>query len=169
MQLRRRGLFRFYLIRAYRIKDEMEIILKQDVGKLGKAGTVIKVKDGFARNFLIPNGLAVPSTLTNLKKLERERQREILQLEKARKDAEALRDRLAALSLTIPVLTQEEDKLYASITSNDIAGALLGEGLSIDKNAIMLDEPIKSLGIYEVPIKLHPQVLATIKLWVVKK
>lgn len=147
----------------------MEVILKRDVDKIGKAGTIIKVKDGFARNFLIPNSLAVPLTAENLKRLEQEKQRKISQLEKVKKEAEELSKRLEALSLTMPVLTQEEDKLYASITAQDIAHALAEEGVDIDKNIIMLDEAIKSLGIYEVTAKLHPEVSCKIKIWIVKK
>jgi large subunit ribosomal protein L9 len=147
----------------------MEIILNQDVDKLGKGGQIIKVKDGFARNFLIPNGLAVPLTPANLKRLEQERQKKAIQLEKVKKEAEQLKDKLASLSLTLPVLTQEGDNLYASISAQDVSHALKEEGIDIDKNSIMLKEPIKSLGIYEIPIKLHHEVEAKIKLWVVKK
>lgn len=147
----------------------MEVILRQDIERLGVAGTVVKVKDGFARNFLIPNGLAVPLTPVNLKKLEQEKERKILQSEKVKKAAEELKSRLAGLSLTISVLTHEEDKLYGNITSLEISGALKEEGFNIDKNSIVLDGPINALGIYEVPIKLHPEILADIKIWVVKK
>ncbi|MCX5702504.1 MAG: 50S ribosomal protein L9 [Candidatus Omnitrophica bacterium] len=147
----------------------MEVILNKDVNRLGKAGEVVKVKDGFARNFLIPNGLAILKTQANLKKLEQEKGRRFLELEKAKKQAEELKDRLANLSLTIPVLIQEEDKFYGSITPLDLAAALKEEGFDIDKNSILLDEPIKSLGIYEVSVKLHPEVLAKIKIWIVKK
>ena len=147
----------------------MEVILNQDVDKLGKNGTIVKVKDGFARNFLIPNELAIPLTPANLKKLEQNGVKKTLQLEKIKKESESIKERLEALSLTIPVLSQEEDKLYGSIASQDIMQALKEEGLDIDKNSIILDEPIKSLGIYEVPIKLHPEIIAKIKVWIVKK
>ena len=147
----------------------MEVILKQDVDKIGKAGTIVKIKDGFARNFLIPNGLAVPLTPANLKKLEQEKQKKILQLEKAKEGSKELKARLEGLSLTLPVLAQEEDKLYGSITAIDIAHALKEEGFDIDKSSIILDEPIKSLGIYEIPVNLHPEVSAKIKVWIVKK
>lgn len=147
----------------------MEVILRQDVERLGKAGQVVKVKDGFARNFLIPNDLAMTCTSANLKKLEQEKQKKVLQLEKLKKEAEKLSQKLIAFSLTIPVMIHEEDKLYGSVTSADILAALKEEGLNIDKNSIILDEPIKSLGIYEVPINLHPEVSTKIKVWVVKK
>jgi len=136
---------------------------------LGKAGAVVKVKDGFARNFLIPCGLAIPLTPANFKKLEQAKERKILQLEKIKKESEDKKARLDSFSLTIPALVKEEDKLYASIGSQDIAAALEDEGFDIDKKSIILDEPIKSLGIYEIPIKLHPEVTAQIKVWVVKK
>jgi large subunit ribosomal protein L9 len=147
----------------------MEIILNQDVDRIGKAGTIIKVKDGFARNFLIPNGLALPLTPANLKKIEQEKQRKASKLTKHKKDAEELKEKISALSLTMPVLTHDEEKLYASITAQDISAALKEEGLDIDKNCIVLDEPLKSLGIYEVPINLHPEVSLKVKVWVVKK
>ena len=147
----------------------MEVILNKDIDKIGKAGAVVKVKDGFARNFLLPNKLAIPLTPENLKRLEEERLKKNSEQEKIRKDAEELKSKLEGLSLTIPALTQEEDKLYGSIAAYDLAGALKEEGFEINKNSIMLDEPIKALGIYEVPVKLHAQVLAKIKVWIVKK
>lgn len=145
--------------------------MNQDVDKLGKTGEVVKVKSGYARNFLIPRGLALPATIANLKKLEQENQRKISQIEKIKKDAEQLKTKLTNLSLTIPVLTlrNNDERLYGSITQSDISGLLKEEGFDIDKNSIILEEPIKSLGIYEIPIKLQPEVLTTIKVWVVKK
>jgi len=147
----------------------VEVILNQDVNKLGKAGAVVKVKDGFARNFLIPNGLALPLTPSNLKRLEQEKQRKILETQKIQKESEDLKMRLESLSLTITASAKEEDELFGSVTSQDIAAVLKEEGLEIDKRHILLDEPIKALGIYEIPIKLHSEVTATIKVWVVKK
>jgi large subunit ribosomal protein L9 len=147
----------------------MEVILIQDVDRLGKSSSIIKVKDGYARNFLIPNKLAIPLTAQNLKKLEQDKQQKTLQSEKVKKLAEEQVRQLASMSLTITALTQEDDRLYGSITVGDIAAGLKDEGIEIDKNAITLPEPIKSLGIYEVSIKLHPEVSGTIKVWVVKK
>lgn len=147
----------------------MEIILTKDVEKLGKAGERVKVKDGFGRNFLIPRGLAMPSTAANLKRLEAEKQKRLQQQEKVKLAAEELRDKLANLSLTIAVLTQEDEKIYGSITAVEVAQALKEEGLDIDKNAIVLEEPIKTLGIFEVPVNLHPEVSTKIKVWIVKK
>ena len=147
----------------------MEVILSRDIDKLGKAGSVINVKDGFARNFLIPNGLCLPLNSANLKKLEQEKLRKTLESDKIKKEAELLKERLQAISLTLPVLIQEEDKLYGSITAQEITRALKEEGLDIDKSFIILDEPIKYLGIYEVSVRLHPEVGAKLKVWIVKK
>jgi large subunit ribosomal protein L9 len=147
----------------------MEVILKQDVEKLGKAGSVVKVKDGFGRNYLIAKGLAIPVTASNLKQLEQEKQRKEAQQVIRKKEAEAVKEKLAGMSLTIASLTQDDEKLYGSITNQDIAQALKDEGLEIDKNIIMLDEPIKALGIYEVPVELHLEVQTKVKVWIVKK
>jgi len=148
----------------------MEVILNQDVNKIGKAGSVVKVKDGFARNFLIPNNMAVPVTAGNLKKLEQEKAKKTLQLEQIKEEAEELKIKLANFSLTMAALAKEEDeKLFGSISAHEIVNALKEEGFEIDKSCIMLDEPIKALGIYEVPIKLHQEVETKIKVWVVKK
>ncbi len=147
----------------------MEVILKKDVEKIGKAGTVVKVKEGFARNFLFPRNLAQPVTGENLRKLEQDAKLKSAQSAKAKEESEKLKARLDSLSLTISALTQSEEKLYGSIQANEISEALKEEGFSIDKNLIDLVEPIKSLGIYEIPIKLHPEVIAKLKLWVVKK
>lgn len=147
----------------------MEVILSQDVDRLGKAGQVVKVKDGYARNFLIPNRLAVPMTSANLKKIEQETQQKMQRLDRAKKAAETLRDKLAGLSLTIAAMAQEQDKIYGSIGAGEIAAALKEEGFIVDKNTIRLEEPIKALGIYEIPLTLHPEISVTIKVWVVKK
>jgi large subunit ribosomal protein L9 len=147
----------------------MEVILNKDIEKLGKAGSVIKVKDGFARNFLIPNNLAVPLTPANLKKIEEQKQKKVSDLEKIKQGCQELKIRLEGLSLTIPVLTHEEDKLYAGISAQDIAAALKDEGFDINKDSIELVEQVKSLGIYEIPVKLHPEISAKLKVWIVKK
>lgn len=147
----------------------MEVILKANVPGLGTAGSRVKVKDGYARNFLFPRNLAVAVTSQNVKILEQEQKLKAQKLDKEKKEAEQLRDRLGQLSLTIPVLTQEKEKLYGSISSLEIAKALEDDGVTIDKNMIDLAEPIKGLGIYEIPVKLHPEVTATLKVWIVKK
>jgi large subunit ribosomal protein L9 len=148
----------------------MEVILTKDVEGIGKAGAVVKVKDGFARNFLLLQNKAVLVTAGNMKNLQEDKARRQLKEEKAKKAAEELKAKIATLSLTIAVLTQEEkEKLYANITAVELQKALSDEGIEIDKKAILLEEPIKALGIYQVPLKLHPEVTGEVKVWIVKK
>jgi large subunit ribosomal protein L9 len=147
----------------------MNVILKNDIEGIGKAGTVIKVKDGYARNYLFPHSLALESTPANLKKLEQEQKVRSLQSEKLKAAALALKDKLGKLSLTMPVLVQENEKLYGSISAVEIVKALKDEGFDIGTNLIVLEEPLKALGIFEVPVKLHADVMATVKVWIVKK
>ncbi|MCX5699720.1 MAG: 50S ribosomal protein L9 [Candidatus Omnitrophica bacterium] len=147
----------------------MEVILNKDVEKIGRAGTVVCVKEGFARNFLFPRNLAKPATASSLKKLEQDQLARFAQSAKIKEESELVKQRLSTLALTIPALTQGEEKLYGSIHALEIAEALKAEGFFIDKSIIDLVEPIKSLGIYQIPVKLHPDVIATVKLWVVKK
>jgi large subunit ribosomal protein L9 len=147
----------------------MEVILTKDVNKIGKAGTVVKVKDGFARNFLMPKGLAIVVTSGNLKKLEQDKQKISLESEKKKCLASDLKARLDSFSLTISVLAQEDGNLYGSIAAADISDALRNEGIEVDKGCIVLNNPIKALGIYEIPLMLHPEVESKLKVWVVKK
>ena len=147
----------------------MEVILNKDVVDIGKAGEIVKVKEGFARNFLFPQNLAKPVTSGSLKILEQEKQIKSAQSTKFKEQAIELQKRLDSFSLTISALAQDEEKLYGSIGPHDISEALKNEGFSINKNDINLIEPIKSLGIYEIQVKLHPEVTAKFKLWVVKK
>ncbi len=147
----------------------MEVILNKDVDRLGRSGQVLKVKDGYARNFLFPNGLALPATPDNLKKVEAAKQKRLQEEGRIRKEAEDLKAKLESLSLTMPVLVQEDEKMYSSITANEIVQALKDEGITLEKSAILLDEPLKSLGIYQVAVKLHREVTASVKVWIVKK
>ena len=147
----------------------MEVILTKDVYKIGKAGTVVKVKDGFARNFLMPKGLATVVTPGNLKKLEQDKQKIFLESEKRKGLANDLKARLDNLSLTISVLAQEDENLYGSILAADICVALKDEGIEIDKGCIILDNPIKALGIYEITLILHPEVETKLKVQIAKK
>lgn len=147
----------------------MNVILKKDIEGIGRAGTVVKVKDGYARNFLFPRSLALESTPANLKRLEQEQKARSVQSEKLKKSSLEMKARIEKLSLTLPVLVQEKEKLYGSITEVEIAKALQDEGIEVDKSLIVLEEPLKALGIFEVPVKLHAEVTATVKLWIVKK
>ncbi len=147
----------------------MKIILKQDIEKLGRSEDVVEVKDGYARNFLIPKGQAVLATSSNLNQLMQEKKKKLQQLERKKKEAKELAERLNGLSINVAVETYQEDKLYGSVTELDIIRALKEEGFKVDKNCIILKEPIKTLGIFDCAIKLHPEVQTEIKLWVVKK
>jgi large subunit ribosomal protein L9 len=147
----------------------MKVILRQDMEKLGKMGSIVKVKDGYARNFLFPRQLAIPATARNIKYLKDiERQNE-LKLQKIKAEAQQLAERLDGLSVNVQAQAGRDDRLYGSITAADIAQALEKEGFALNKKEIILNEPIKALGVYEVLIKLHPEVQARIKVWVVKK
>lgn len=146
----------------------MQIILKEDVERLGRAGDILKVSDGYGRNYLIPKGLAVEATNKNIKVLEHEKRLIENKKKKEKMDAETLAKRISETSITIPMQAGEEDKLFGSVTAMDIAEALSREGISIDKRNVLLDEPIKRLGIYTVNIKVHPEVTTELKVWVVK-
>jgi large subunit ribosomal protein L9 len=147
----------------------MQIVLKEDIDKLGRRGEVVKVADGYARNHLLPLGKALPATPGNLKVIEREKRRYVVRLTKEKEENEALSSRIQALSLTLVRKVGENDVLYGSVTSGDVAEALSKEGIVVDKRRIQLAEPIKSLGIYTIPIRLHPEVTAEVKVWVVKE
>ncbi len=147
----------------------MKIILKQDFEGLGKAGEIVEVKRGYANNYLVPKNIAVEASPGNLKEYEEQKKREAAQLNRARKSAEELAKELEKVSCTASVSVGEEDKVFGSVTSQTIAELLKEKNFEIDKRKILLDEPIKALGIYDVPIKLHPDVEAKIKVWVVKE
>jgi len=148
----------------------MQVILREDVESLDSSGTVLNIKDDYAHNYLIPRGMAVLTTPRNVRRLTHEK-RVISQRDtKRQKDAQALKAQLEALSLTIAKHTGEEDKLFGAVTNREIADALNEEtGLGIDRKSIMLEQPIKALGVYSVALKLTRDVTATMKVWVVAK
>jgi len=147
----------------------MKIILRKDFEGLGKAGDIVTVKDGYARNFLIPQGIALKADTAAVKQLESEKKMEEMKISRSKKAAEQLAEELAKVSCTATVTVGEEDKVFGSVTTQQIADLLKEKGYEIDRKKIRLDEPIKALGIYDVPIKLHPEVETKIKLWVVKE
>ena len=147
----------------------MKIILRQDHENLGEAGNIINVKPGFARNFLIPQGIAMAASPQNKKRFENEKKQMNWRKEQEKRKAEELAKQLESVSCTITVQVGEEDKLFGSVTSQNIAESLAAQEYEIDKRKIQLEEPIKSLGIYSVPIKLHTDVEAKVKVWVVKE
>ena len=147
----------------------MKIILKEDFESLGKVGEVVEVKAGFARNFLIPKQVALQATPQNLRVIEQEKARNKIKLSKDKRDAEVLAEQLKEVSLTANVQVGEEDKIFGAVTSQNISELLSAKGFEIDKRKIQLEDPLKALGVFEVPIKLHTEVEAKIKVWVVKE
>jgi len=145
----------------------MRVILREDVEKLGKAGEVVKVADGYGRNFLIPRQLAVPANVRNMKSLEHDRRVIETRAKKARKGAEATAEVLAAVSLTLPAKAGEEGKLFGAITSRDIAEALVKSGVAVDRKAIQLPEPIKQVGDYKVKVRVAAGIAPEISVRVV--
>ena len=147
----------------------MKIILKEDFESLGKVGEVVEVKAGFARNFLIPKQVALQVTPQNLRVFEQEKARNKIKLSKDKRDAELLAEQLKEVTLTANDQVGEEDKIFGAVTSQNISELLSSKGFEIDKRKIQLEDPLKALGVFEVPIKLHTEVEAKIKVWVVKE
>jgi large subunit ribosomal protein L9 len=145
----------------------MELILREDIQTLGKAGELVRVKPGFARNFLLPRGLAYEATEGNKKRIAGETRARAARLTAEKTDAEAQAARLGALELTLRGKAGEEGKLFGSVTAQDIAAALERAGHAVDRRKIELDHPIKTLGAHTVAIRLHPDVHAEVRLTVV--
>ncbi len=147
----------------------MKIILKEDIKKIGKMGQIVDVANGYARNYLVPKGLALEASTKNIRSLEHEKK--IIQ-EKAKKLKDSAQDigsRISSMTLTIKAKAGEEEKLFGSVTTMDIAEALLNEGIEIDKKRISLEEPIKRLGSYSVQIKLHSDVSVPLSIQIVQE
>jgi large subunit ribosomal protein L9 len=147
----------------------MKIILRKEHENLGAIGDQVEVKSGYARNYLIPNQIAYPSTDSAVRAIVEERKQGERRSKKQQGIAEKRAVDLEKLSITIPMQVGEEEKLFGAVTSSMIAEALKAHGVEVDRRSIMLDEPIKALGIYEVPVKLHSHVIAKIKVWVVSQ
>jgi large subunit ribosomal protein L9 len=147
----------------------MKVILNEHIDHLGKAGEIVDVADGFARNFLIPHGKAVLATTRSVKALEHAHRQVQAQLLRERKTAEAMKEALEKIAVNIVHEAGEEDKLFGSVTNRDIAEALVAEGFTVDHKTILLDNPIKTLGTFKVAIKLTTDVSAEIKVRVVAK
>ena len=147
----------------------MKVILRRDHESLGKIGEVVDVKDGYARNFLLPRGIAYAALSGNMKALEEEKKSVEKKNLQELKAAESLATELETVSVTIPVQVGEEDKIFGTVTTQMIADALKEKGHDIDKRKIEIEEPIKALGIYGVSVKLHASVNAKIKVWVVRE
>ncbi|MBM4149148.1 MAG: 50S ribosomal protein L9 [Lentisphaerae bacterium] len=147
----------------------VEVLLMADVKDLGSEGDVVKVSDGYARNYLLPRGVAAPVTEATRRKLAKQRAERAAELESQLGGAREMAGRLAKASVTVTVKTGDGEKLYGSVTASDIADALKAQGIELDRGQIELDSAIKDLGVFDVSVRLHPQVDAKVKVWVVEE
>lgn len=147
----------------------MQVILLEDVSSLGKAGDLVKVSDGFGRNFLIPQKKAILATEKNIKALEHQKRLVQHRMAKTKKDVQRLAQEIENLSCTFAKPVGESGKLFGSVTTMEIETYLKENGIEVDRKRIHLEEPIKSVGMYTVPVKLHPDVVANLKVWVVQE
>jgi large subunit ribosomal protein L9 len=147
----------------------MKVILRKNFDQLGKVGDIVNVKDGYGRNYLIPRQIAYQATKGNILALEEEKKQILKKEAKELEAAQKLSAEIEKVSITIPVKVGEEDKIFGTVTSQMIADSLKEKGFDVDKRKIEITEPIKSLGIYSVAVKLHANVTATVKTWVVRE
>ena len=148
---------------------QIKVLLKNDVPSLGSGGEIVRVRPGFARNFLLPRGLAVPATAGNLARVEDLKRQVASQAKQELEQANAAAAQIASASVSIARAIGDEGKMYGSVTTKDIEDAFAAAGVKLDRKKIALAEPIKTLGSFEVPIKLHANVTATLKVTVTKK
>jgi len=146
-----------------------EVLLMADVADLGSEGDVVSVADGYARNFLLPRKLAAPVTEATRRRLVKIREEREAARKEAVAEAGVMADKLAGVSCTIAVKTSDEDTLYGSVSAADIVDALKEQGIEIDRSVLIMDAPIKELGIFEVKVRLDPEVESTLKVWVVEE
>ena len=147
----------------------MEVILREDIERIGSRGQVVRVADGYARNFLLPKRLAVAATDANRKIVEQERQAHLRREAKQKGEAEDLSKLLSGVTVTIAQKAGENDQLFGSVTSKDVADALAAKNFTIDRRKVLLDEPIKQLGEFKIPVRLHKDVTAEVTVQVVKE
>jgi large subunit ribosomal protein L9 len=157
------------LITRYRGDPEMKVILRKDIVSLGKTEEIVQVAAGYARNYLIPKGLAWVATSRNMAAYEEEKKQKAVRNNKSKRDAQGLAEELERISLTATVSVGDDDRMFGSVTSQTIANLLGEKGYDIDRRKILLDDSIRALGIYNVPVRLFPDVEAKVKLWVVKE
>ncbi len=146
----------------------MKVILQEDVEHLGQTGDIVKVKDGYARNFLVPRGLAVVADEKNVKQLQHHMRVAQARAAKVLASAKDLAEKISTVAVSIKRESGEEGKLFGSVTNRDIAEALAAEGFEVDKRTIQLDEPIRNIGVFNVPVKLHPEVQTQAKVYVIQ-
>jgi large subunit ribosomal protein L9 len=147
----------------------IQVILQEDVPNVGASGELVKVRPGFARNFLLPRKLAAPATTAQINRLNHEKAVAVAKADKAKKEARDLADKLGALEIKIAHKVGEDDRLFGSVTSKEIHAAVEAKGFKLDRKKIVLHDPIRQLGSFEVPVRLLSDVAATLKVEVVKK
>lgn len=147
----------------------IQVVLQQDVEKVGKSGDLVRVRPGFARNYLLPRQLAVPATTAAVRRIDHEKAVALAKAEKSKKDAREIAQKLSALSIRIAQKVGDEGRLFGSVTTKDIEAAVKAQGLVVDRKRIMLAEPIKNIGSYEIVVKLVSDVTATLKVEVVAR
>ncbi len=147
----------------------MKVILREDVKDVGQAGQVVEVKSGYGRNFLIPRNLAIAATEANVRAIDEVKKQKTIREKKQRREAEIIKDKIEQLSISVPMLVGEDDKIFGSVTSHDLAELIEKDGIKVDRRMIQLEEPLKSLGVYTVPVKVDKDVVANLKVWVIKK
>jgi large subunit ribosomal protein L9 len=147
----------------------VKVILTKDVLNLGKEGATLEVKDGYARNYLLPNKLAFEATKDNLVKLEELKRTRMKLLEVQKKSVIEIKTKLEAISVTLTASAKDDEEIFGSITEGQILKALKEEGIELEKGKIELESPIKKIGVYNLKVKLHPEVDANLRVWIVKK
>ncbi len=147
----------------------MRVLLKNDISNLGTFGDIVNVANGYARNYLIPQGMVVEATKGNMKAIAQQKEAWLRKVEKVKSEASTLKEKLETATLSFARKAGEDEKLFGSVTSMDIASALEEQGFAIDRKKIALDEPIKSLGETEVPVKLHHDVVAHLKVSIIQE
>lgn len=147
----------------------LQVVLQSNVDKVGDSGELVKVRPGFARNYLIPRGLAVPATTAAVNRITHEKAVAVAKADKTKKEAQAFAEKINALKLTLARSVGEDDKLFGSVTSKEIENAAKAAGVPIDRKKMQLAEPLKALGSFEIPVRLMTDVTATLKVEVVKK
>jgi large subunit ribosomal protein L9 len=146
----------------------MRVILRKEVANLGDAGDIVKVKPGYGRNFLIPRGLAIPATEGSVRQVDHQKKVADAIRRKNLSGAKELKDKLEGTAVSIRRETGEDDRLFGAVTNRDISDALQAEGIEVDRRAIVLDEPIKSIGLFTVPVRLHRDVTANVRVYVIR-
>jgi large subunit ribosomal protein L9 len=147
----------------------IQVVLQQDVDKVGKSGDLVRVRPGFARNYLLPRQLALPATTAAVRRIEHDKAVALVKTDKAKKEARSVADKVSALVITIAQKAGGDGRLFGSVTTKDIEAAVKAQGLTVDRKRIQLAEPIKSVGTYEIQVKLVSDVMATLKIEVVAR